>query len=103
MICAATVGPSLFITNLPLFGAGNQEAWRREMRKLAERLKPVVVDTGRRRLMTGAVTVGAAAGLGLTSVNAQAAPAVEQEERTKPVGYHETDHIRRYYRSAREI
>lgn len=73
------------------------------MRKLAEQKEPARVDVGRRRLMTGAVGVGAAAGLGLTSLGAQAAPAVEQTTEKKPTGYHETDHIRRYYRSAREI
>lgn len=73
------------------------------MRKLAEKIKPARVDTGRRRLMTGAVGVGAAAGLGLANITAQAAPALEEKTKTKPAGYHETDHIRRYYRSAREI
>ena len=73
------------------------------MRKLAEQMKPAGVDAGRRRLMTGAVSVGAAVGLGLTTVTAQADPAVEQKTAAKPTGYHETDHIRRYYRSAREI
>lgn len=73
------------------------------MRKSAEKMKPARVDAGRRRLMTGAVGVGAAAGLGLTSITVQAAPALEQKPKQKPVGYHETDHIRRYYRSAREI
>jgi hypothetical protein len=73
------------------------------MTKLAEQKKPAGVDAGRRRLMTGAVSVGAAAGLGLTTITAQAAPAVKQTTTTKPAGYHETDHIRRYYRSAREI
>jgi len=73
------------------------------MRKLAEKMKPAHVDTGRRRLMTGAVSVGAAAGLGLANITAQAARAPEQEKKPKSIGYHETDHIRRYYRSAREI
>ncbi|WP_420823071.1 hypothetical protein [Wenzhouxiangella limi] len=53
--------------------------------------------------MTGAVSVGAAAGLGLANITAQAAPAPEQQPETRSAGYHETDHIRRYYRSAREI
>lgn len=73
------------------------------MRKLAETIKPAGVDTQRRRLMTGAIGVGAAAGLGLTGLTAQAAPAAEPEIKTRTTGYHETDHIRRYYRSAREI
>ncbi|HMA97951.1 MAG TPA: hypothetical protein VKO38_00700 [Wenzhouxiangella sp.] len=73
------------------------------MRKLAEQKKPARVDVGRRRLMTGAVSVGAAAGLGLGSITAKAAPAAEQATEKKPAGYHETDHIRRYYRSARDI
>ncbi|NDY95656.1 formate dehydrogenase [Wenzhouxiangella sp. C33] len=73
------------------------------MRKLAEKTKSARVDVGRRRLMTGAVSVGAAAGLGLANITAQAAPAPEQQPETRSAGYHETDHIRRYYRSAREI
>lgn len=73
------------------------------MKKLAENKHPAPVDTGRRRLMAGAVGVGAAAGLGLANLSAQAAPAVEQTPEKKPTGYHETDHIRRYYRSARDI
>ena len=73
------------------------------MTKLAERLKPARVDTGRRRLMTGAVGLGAAAGLGLANITAQAAPAVEKKSATESPGYHETDHIRRYYQSARDI
>jgi hypothetical protein len=73
------------------------------MKKLAEQGTPARVDVGRRRLMTGAVGVGAAAGLGLASITAQASPVAEQTKETKPTGYHETDHIRRYYRSARDI
>ena len=73
------------------------------MKKLAEQRTPARVDVARRRLMTGAVGVGAAAGLGLANINVQAGPVAEQNKDTKPTGYHETDHIRRYYRSAREI
>jgi len=53
--------------------------------------------------MTGAVGLGAAAGLGLANITAQAAPAVEKKSATESPGYHETDHIRRYYQSARDI
>jgi hypothetical protein len=73
------------------------------MRKMDEKLKPGGVDGGRRRLMTGVVSVGAAAGLGLTHITAQGAPVEKPEQPAQPTGYHETDHIRRYYRSAREI
>ena len=59
------------------------------------------VDLSRRRLMAGAIGAGAAASLGLVSVNAQAA----QPQAAKPAGketcYRETDHIRRYYDRAR--
>lgn len=61
------------------------------------------VDISRRQLIAGALTVGASASLGLVGVNAQAAPVAEKEPSTTPSGYHETDHIRRYYRAAREI
>ena len=60
------------------------------------------IDLARRRLMTGAIGAGAAAGLGLVSINGQAATT---EQTTKPKAestcYRETDHIRRYYESAR--
>lgn len=73
------------------------------MNKLFQKTKPAPVDTGRRRLMAGAVGASAAAGLGLATFSGQAAPDVAEKAPTKPVGYHETDHIRRYYRSARQI
>lgn len=61
------------------------------------------VDTGRRRLMAGALGVSAAAGLGLVSINAQAESAPEQKPHSKETRYQETDHIRRYYRRAQEV
>ena len=73
------------------------------MRKLEKKSQPAGVDTGRRRFMTGVASVGAAAGLGLSHVDAQAAPATQPSQPSEPAGYHETDHIRQYYRSAREI
>lgn len=73
------------------------------MKKLAENKNRTPVDTGRRRLMVGAVGVSAAAGLGLANITAQAAPPADQKPEAKSSGYHETEHIRRYYRSARDI
>jgi hypothetical protein len=73
------------------------------MKKMDQNLTPRGVDAGRRRFMTGVASVGAAAGLGLGHVAAHAAPAEQTAQASKPAGYHETDHIRRYYRSAREI
>ncbi len=73
------------------------------MNKLPEKTKLAPIDNGRRRLMAGAVGASAAAGLGLVSFSAQASPDVAKKTAVKPVGYHETDHIRRYYRSARQI
>ncbi len=72
------------------------------MKKMTEKLKPAGVDGGRRRFMTGVASVGAAAGLGLTQITAQAAPTDKPSQPANATGYHETDHIRRYYRSARE-
>ena len=73
------------------------------MKKQAGNNHSKPVDTGRRRLMAGAIGVGAAAGLGLVSINGQASPAVDKKPEAKSNGYHETEHIRRYYRSAQEI
>jgi len=58
-------------------------------------------DLNRRHLLKaaplGALAVAAAAG----AREAEApAPAPKQEEEAKPRGYHETEHIRRYYRTA---
>ncbi len=61
------------------------------------------VDTGRRRLMAGAIGIGAAAGLGLTSLSSQAQPAEQIKPTEKGTKYHETEHIRRYYRRAQEV
>lgn len=73
------------------------------MTKLAETKNRTPVDTGRRRLIAGAMGVGAVAGLGLANITAQAAPAADKKPEAKSTGYHETEHIRRYYRSARDI
>ena len=59
------------------------------------------IDLSRRRLMTGAVGAGAAAGLGLVSINGQAAVPEQAAPKVQSTGYKETDHIRRYYDSAR--
>lgn len=73
------------------------------MSKQARKSHVQGVDISRRQLIAGALTVGASAGLGLVALNAQAAPAMEQETSSRPSGYRETEHIRRYYRAAREI
>ena len=62
--------------------------------------KPAI-DLSRRRLMTGAIGAGAAAGLGLVSINGQAAVPEQAKPKVESTCYHETDHIRRYYDSAR--
>lgn len=58
-------------------------------------------DPARRSLLKaaplGALAVAAAAGA--REAEAPVAPAPKQEE-AKPRGYHETEHIRRYYRTA---
>lgn len=71
-----------------------------DMKKSTASTHKTSVDLTRRRLMTGAIGAGAAAGLGLVSMNAQAAPAVEPKPEPKATQYRETEHIRRYYRSA---
>jgi len=72
------------------------------MKRSSESSTKRPIDLARRRLMTGAIGAGAAAGLGLVSVNGQAAA---PEQTNKPEAeskcYRETDHIRRYYKSAR--
>ncbi len=73
------------------------------MSQKARKTKLQGVDINRRQLIAGALTVGASAGLGLVALNAQAAPVVEKEPAAGPDGYRETEHIRRYYRAAREI
>lgn len=58
-------------------------------------------DPARRSLLKaaplGALAIAAAAGAREAEVPA---PAPKQEEDAKPRGYHETEHIRRYYRTA---
>lgn len=51
--------------------------------------------------MTGAIGAGAAAGLGLVSINGQAAVPEQTKPKSESTCYRETDHIRRYYDSAR--
>lgn len=60
-----------------------------------------IADPARRSLLKaaplGALAVAAAAG----AREAEApTPAPKQEQDAKPRGYHETEHIRRYYRTA---
>lgn len=73
------------------------------MKKEAGSTPKAPIDTGRRRLMVGAIGAGAAVGLGAVSLNAQAAPEVEKAPDAKTTGYRETEHIRRYYRSAQDV
>jgi len=71
------------------------------MKRVSNTSPKQAIDLSRRRLMTGAVGAGAAAGLGLVSINGQAAVPEQAKPEAKGAGYHETDHIRRYYDSAR--
>ncbi len=73
------------------------------MGKQTRKTNPAGVDISRRKLMAGALTVGATAGLGLGGVNATAAPIAEKKPEKRSTCYRETEHIRRYYRCAREI
>ncbi|TVS12571.1 MAG: formate dehydrogenase [Wenzhouxiangella sp.] len=59
------------------------------------------IDLSRRRLMTGALGAGAAAGLGLVSINGQAAAPESAKPEAKSTCYRETEHVRRYYDRAR--
>ena len=70
------------------------------MKKRSAASQTPSVDLARRRLITGAVGAGAAAGLGLLAVNSQAAEQPEVQAEPKQNSYRETEHIRRYYRSA---
>ena len=72
------------------------------MKKQAEQNR-APVDTSRRRLMAGALGVGAVAGLGLATVNAQAEAPKSEKTNKKETRYHESEHIRRYYRKAFEV
>jgi len=72
------------------------------MKQTSESSPQRSIDLARRRLMTGAIGAGAAAGLGLVSVNSQAAaPEAVKKSESDSNCYRETDHIRRYYQSAR--
>ena len=73
------------------------------MKKQAGNSVRTPVDVGRRRLMVSAIGAGAAVGLGAVSLNAQATPAPETAPDVKSTGYRETEHIRRYYRSAQDV
>ena len=60
------------------------------------------IDESRRRLLGGALALGAVgAGIGALGVNL--APRIarvrSQVEKPESRGYHETDHIRQYYRT----
>ena len=61
-------------------------------------------DPGRRGFLRAAGGAGALGALAVAAGQATAAPAVAPEaaaEPAKAVGYHETEHIRQYYRTAR--
>ncbi|MFP4207917.1 MAG: hypothetical protein ACLFSC_04610 [Wenzhouxiangella sp.] len=71
------------------------------MKRARESSPKPSIDLARRRLMTGAIGAGAAAGLGLVSINGQAATPEPVKPKADSNCYRETDHIRRYYDSAR--
>jgi hypothetical protein len=54
----------------------------------------------RRRGFLKAVPLGALAAVAGRATAAEAAPAVAAPAAPQPAGYHETEHIRRYYRTA---
>jgi len=58
-------------------------------------------DLGRRRVLGSAMGLGTAAGLGLLSVTGNASAEISKNEAAGPRSYQETDHVRRYYKSAR--
>ncbi len=58
-------------------------------------------DLGRRRVLGSAMGLGTAAGLGLLSISGNASAESQAATAAQPRNYHETDHIRRYYKSAR--
>ena len=53
--------------------------------------------------MAGTTVTAAAVGAGAVAATAEAAPGAAPEASAVPKGYHETDHIREYYRRARSI
>lgn len=64
--------------------------------------KPVQApDLGRRRVLGTAMGLGTAAGLGLLSVSGNVSAESKAAKQGRPRNYQETEHIRRYYRSAR--
>ena len=58
-------------------------------------------DLGRRRVLGSAMGLGTAAGLGLLSISGNASTATPSGSAARPRSYQETDHIRRYYKTAR--
>ena len=58
-------------------------------------------DLGRRRVLGTAMGLGTAAGLGLLSVSGNVSATTTAAKEARPRNYRETEHIRRYYRSAR--
>lgn len=58
-------------------------------------------DLARRRVLGSAVGVGTAASLGLLSMSGVAGTDEKPEADSGSRKYHESDHIRRYYKSAR--
>ena len=58
-------------------------------------------DLGRRRVLGSAMGLGTAAGLGLLSMSGTASTGGPAASAARPSNYQETDHIRRYYKTAR--
>ena len=58
-------------------------------------------DVKRRHFLAAACGAGALGTLAVLSTQAAAAPAPLAAPAAQPNGYHETDHIRNYYRTAR--
>jgi hypothetical protein len=69
-----------------------------------DKVKDKAVDPARRGFLRAAGGAGALGALAVAAGQAQAAPAAVPEAapaEAKPTGYHETEHIRQYYRTAR--
>lgn len=59
------------------------------------------IDGNRRQFLRAAAGAGVLGALAAASTQPAAAPRVTRQEQPKQSGYHETDHIRRYYATAR--
>ena len=55
----------------------------------------------RREFLKDAAAVGGAVALGVTATEAAASVVPAEEKKTGAKGYHETQHVRDYYKSAR--